>query len=289
MLVCGRGQLEEWDHDKEKSFCAVLCSWLLRSESLTPLEFGKRGCEKLFHSFFRHKQTLTTTIDHAVPFFWYLPLTLILLLLRKEVPGCLALLSSICSEKASFPYNSRPQRVHKECIKKKFVPLIAQNWIFDVSCANGINGQRNGTRARTGSANQNQGQLRKSHIVSESRHGCFLRWNQILKSDRLAVGHMRAQRRGTMLIMQPDLALYTQNGQRFWNLHVDRSWPISLIAACPLHKQFKRYSTKSRISHYKCAWYGLIPFVNLFPGRMGRDAHRDGFHHAAQAVSAEQI
>ena len=37
---------------------------------------------------------------------------------------------------------------------------------------------------------------------------------------------------------------------------------------------------------------GLFPLstsVNLFPGRMGRDAHRDGFYHAAQAVSVEQM
>lgn len=66
-----------------------------------PLEFGKRDCEKLFPSFFRHKPTLTTTIDHAVPFFEYLPFTLIASV-RKEVPGGLAPLFLLCSEEASM-------------------------------------------------------------------------------------------------------------------------------------------------------------------------------------------
>ena len=36
----------------------------------------------------------------------------------------------------------------------------------------------------------------------------------------------------------------------------------------------KRFSTKSRILRYQCAWWGLIPLVQVSPGRVGRYARR---------------
>ena len=47
--------------------------------------------------------------------------------------------------------------------------------------------------------------------------------------------------------------------------------PISLIVVLVWHGYF---STKSRISRYQCAGWGLIPLVQVTPGRLGRYARR---------------